>query len=270
MTMPGLGQLIRARRQSLGLSLREVSRSAGVTKGYLSEIETGRRSKAPSERVLRALEGALRLNDGELVSLGQWEAAPASVRDRVSAAREGERLGRRLASLVRSSGLDALYESGELRSLVDTITAGAGRSNVERVALGAPAPVINAVRAGAPTEYTDLGYPAGVADAYVPAPTGLEAGSFAARVVGDSMAPLYADGDIVVFDPERDTPDGCDCFVRFDRDAETTFKRVFFEEGADGESWIRLAPLNPAHETRRVLRDEVAGMYAAVYVIRRV
>ncbi|MCA9310371.1 MAG: S24 family peptidase, partial [Phycisphaerales bacterium] len=107
-----------------------------------------------------------------------------------------------------------------------------------------------------------------VADEYVSVPGVSDADAFAARVVGDSMNPEYAEGDIVVFSPAAPVRPGSDCFVRFERDAETTFKRVAFERGGDGREWIVLEALNPRYEARRVEREAVAGMYAAVYVIR--
>jgi phage repressor protein C with HTH and peptisase S24 domain len=130
-------------------------------------------------------------------------------------------------------------------------------------------PIINKVAAGYPTEFTDLGYPARVADEYISTPDLYDAQAFAARVVGDSMAPDYREGDVVVFSPERDTPDGADCFVRLDRDNETTFKRVYFERVGELER-IRLQPINLAYPARTVNREDVAGLYAAAYVVRAV
>ncbi len=79
-------------------------------------------------------------------------------------------------------------------------------------------------------------------------------------------------------------------FVRFERNEESTFKRVYFEEGDRSQvtghreevtghrseeigkagGRIRLQALNPAFASRVVEREEVAGMYAAVYVVRAV
>ena len=131
-------------------------------------------------------------------------------------------------------------------------------------------PLINKVIAGYPREFTDLGYPARVADEYVSVPGVSDADAFAARVVGDSMNPEYAEGDIVVFSPRADALDGSDCFVRLERDEETTFKRVYFERDGEDREVIRLQPLNSAYPPRAVLREEVAGVYAAVYVVRAV
>jgi transcriptional regulator with XRE-family HTH domain/SOS-response transcriptional repressor LexA len=147
-------------------------------------------------------------------------------------------------------------------------------------------PLINSVAAGYPTEFTDLGYPARVADEYVRVPDVRDPDAFAARVVGDSMEPVYREGDIVVFSPAKALVEaggaaglgargasgggGVDCFVRLEPDHESTFKRVYFERGAAGEELIRLQPLNPKYPPRVVPREQVAGLYAAVSVTRAV
>src|SRR5689334_6188925 len=73
------GQLIRARRMSLGLSVREVARSASLSPAYVSALEVGRRSTAgrpssPSFRVINGLAAALQLEParlmGELATTG--------------------------------------------------------------------------------------------------------------------------------------------------------------------------------------------------------
>src|SRR5206468_13123611 len=91
-------------------------------------------------------------------------------------------------------------------------------------------PLINKVAAGYPREFSDLDYPASIADEYVACPDVSDPDAFAARVVGNSMEPEYREGDVVVFAPMLDTPPGCDCFIRLERDSETTFKRVYFED----------------------------------------
>jgi repressor LexA len=93
--------------------------------------------------------------------------------------------------------------------------------------------------------------------------------AFAARVHGESMMPKYRPGDIVIFSPAADPREGDDCFVRFD-DGQTTFKRVFFEEGADGESMLRLQPRNEKFRPRVVRSQSVSGLYRAMYKYQRV
>lgn len=273
--MRTVGEIIRSRRQELGLTLQELALAVGCAKSYLSTIENDRREHPPSRALLQRLERALRMTVGALVSVGNLQVMPDDVRREVLSLQSDRSIGRRLAEMLSREGVDALHRSGELRKLVERLAPGQGtESEVGGLALAAAlplqAPVINKVAAGYPTEFTDLGYPARVADEYVSVPDVYDADAFAARVVGDSMSPLYHEGDIVVFSPAAATAPGSDCFVRFERDAETTFKRVYFERDAQGREMIRLQPLNASYPPRTVEREEVAGLYAAVYVVRKI
>lgn len=152
-------------------------------------------------------------------------------------------------------------------------TAGGARNVIERRSRLLPiqVPLINSVAAGYPREFTDLGYPARVADEYVLSPDVDDPDAFAARVVGDSMEPLYQEGDIVVFSPNRVVKSGMDCFVRLERDSETTFKRVMLESDGEKEgAMIRLIALNQMYGERTVPRENVAFMCPAVSVTRRI
>jgi SOS-response transcriptional repressor LexA len=133
---------------------------------------------------------------------------------------------------------------------------------------GRPVPVINSVAAGYPRDFTDLDYPPHVADEYVLCPDVADAQAFAARVIGDSMAPRFREGDIVVFSPNASAHDGQACFVRFADTGETAFKAVYLDDDDDGT--IRLQPLNPAYSPQRVNRDRINGLYPAIYRIERV
>ncbi len=266
--------------------LRKIERAMKMSKGVLVEAARWQRGLAAGGETLEAELARLRASD---------EAR------------------RRLQELLRSrGGLDAAYRSGELGALVgeDGVEAWGRRArggdragsggtpevgghadeshkgvssdaNVRTYVVGdvrrhlpREIPLINKVAAGYPTEFTDLGYPARVADEYVRVPSGgdlEDPDAFAARVVGDSMEPEYREGDVIVFSPGKAVKRGDDCFVRLEKDGETTFKRVYFEgEGnEDGDGWIRLQPLNNAYPARVVRREEVAGLYAAVTWIRR-
>jgi repressor LexA len=89
--------------------------------------------------------------------------------------------------------------------------------------------------------------------------------AFAARVVGDSMAPTYKEGDIVLFAPGKPARSGDDCFVRFSKDNSTTFKR--FQAGRGGK--IRLHPLNKNYPVEEYAREDVNGLWPAVMRIER-
>ncbi len=318
---PRVGALVRQRRLSLRWSLQRLADEVGCAKGYLSEVETGRRA-APGEAVLRRIEESMMMARGSLTAAGGLERGLAAggeiVERELSRLRDRGDAAARLATVFREKAaqgpgaLDAAYASGELRRLIERLApmdgaesgdgadaargarsgASASRGSAPgggRMGAAAPnpgvgpgalgdlsrwlpveVPLINKVAAGYPREFTDLSYPARIADEYVRCPDVRDPDAFAARVVGDSMAPEYREGDVVVFSPAKEVESGDDCFARLERDHETTFKRVYFERGGDGEELIRLQPINNAYPPRVLPREDVAGLYAAVAAIRRV
>ena len=261
-----LGELVRRRRLERKLSLQRLADRVGCAKSYLSQIETGR-ARAPAEQLVQALERELDLPAGALAGAARWERTPEPVRGAFAELERTNRFGKRLAEIIASRGVDHAFHSGELRRLVDALT-GEGGGGAQPIDLPMEVPLINRVQAGYPREFTDLGYPARVADEYVRCPDLHDPDAFAARVVGDSMAPEYKEGDIVVFSPARPVASGMDCFARLEPDHDSTFKRVYFETGAAGEQLIRLQPINSAYPPRVCPREEVAGLYAAVTVMR--
>ena len=228
-----LGAMLRRYRRGRGMTLAALAERVGVTPGYLSMIENRRVDNPPSMKVLLRLEAALSVRDASLCRAAQWEKTPGPIREELERSRRGEQAVSQPA--------------------------------------GASVPLINKVAAGYPTGFTDLGYPAGVGDdvVHVPGYTGLHGGNdpdaLAATVCGDSMLPDYRAGDIVVFSPLADVVDGSDCFARLEPDHESTFKRIFF--GPDDT--IRLQPLNKAYPARTVERDQVAGLFRAVWRMSR-
>lgn len=304
-----LGQRISAARHAAGLTLQELADQCGCAKSYLSALENSQRT-TPSEELLTKIEGALGLPSNSLVGPAQWERSLAAggpaIRRQVAKLHEERETARRLVELLKSSSqgknnLDAAYSSGELKRLVDRLSptgpgvapsptaasastpdAAGARSGLEieggsrditsttPLAFSREVPLINKVAAGYPREFTDLSYPARIADEYIRCPDINDPDAFAARVVGDSMLPEYKQGDIVIFSPQRTLKNGADCFARLEPDHETTFKRIYFETAPGGEELIRLQPLNSAYPPRTLPRDMVAGLYAAVSVIRAV
>ncbi|MBS0198445.1 MAG: helix-turn-helix domain-containing protein [Planctomycetes bacterium] len=277
------GPFVRSRRESLHLTLAQVASSVGCAKGYLSAVENGVRPP-PGDEILARLEAALQLPAARLVEMARWERSLAaggpSVRREVARLQADSAAARKLADLLRAAGgdgrhsLDAAYASGELRRCVEALsgpekTASNTAMRPMPLALAREVPVINKVAAGYPCEFTDLSYPARIADEYVRCPDVEDQDAFAARVVGDSMEPKYSEGDIVIFSPARPVKDGMDCFARLEPDHESTFKRVYFEEQQSG-THIRLQPLNSAYPPRILPRERVAGLYAAVSVLKRI
>src|SRR5438045_7858571 len=78
--METLGVKLRRKRQRLGLTLDELAGKTGISKPYLSLIETGRVPNPPSDEKLRRLEQTLAFPAGELVTQAHLQRTPKDVR----------------------------------------------------------------------------------------------------------------------------------------------------------------------------------------------
>lgn len=284
----GFGSVLRQRRALLSLSLAEVADRVGCAKSYLSAIETGRKGP-PAEPIIERLESALSMRSGELLAHAQWDQTPSDIRADLESLRKRDQHARMLAKLLslsaqQGTSLDELYASGALKSVIDHLDPDhveeSGRPEMkpersrDEIGIGAmlptEVPVVNKVTAGYPADFTDMGYPARTGDEYIRTPDLNDPDAFAARVVGDSMEPTYQEGDIVVFSPAKQVESGTDCFVRLEPDSQSTFKRVYFERDDSGTELIRIQPINNAYPPRTVPREQVAGLYVGVSVIRSI
>ncbi len=273
-----LGEIIRQRRMELGITQDHVSSQAGISKPYLSNIETGRAKNPPTDGILESLSEVLQFDPAELLRLAHLARTPPDVRQ------EHEMLSAELAKLrgvVRSlienqpdgiSNENANGNENEIKRIdgkksgLDALAKTLGDSaNIHTLTAGSVVPVINSLAAGYPSDFTDLDYPAGVADEYVRCPDLHDGQAFAARVAGDSMEPEFHEGDIVVFSPNTQPNPGDDCFVRFDNHEGTTFKRFY----QDDESTIRLQPRNNAYPAMTYPAEQITGLWPAVFRIEQ-
>src|SRR5438132_3914175 len=78
--MESLGPKLRRKRLRLGLTLDELAGKTGISKPYLSLIETGRVMNPPSDEKLRRLEQALAFKAGELLTQAHLQRTPRDVR----------------------------------------------------------------------------------------------------------------------------------------------------------------------------------------------
>src|ERR1700712_28448 len=79
-----IGDVLRRARTSQGRTLREVSDSARVSLGYLSEVERGR--KEASSELLTAICGALAVPLSEVLTVAGRQLAKQELRQEASAA----------------------------------------------------------------------------------------------------------------------------------------------------------------------------------------
>ena len=297
------GKEVRLARTKRGMTLEALASATGMAKSYLSQIETGY-APPPRDEKVRKIAEAIGLDAESLIARAHLSQLPADVKARMARLTEvfdsteeviralvaargrvapteaaategggpgGPESGRGAPAGPESEAgaeppvaldLDALHKSGLLhyRAVWGEERAEARRVPLRRI------PIINRVSAGRPQDFTDLGYPVGIADEYLSAPPELsDPNAFALRVDGDSMAPKYHEGDIVVFSPAASVSSGDDCFVRFavtggPADGEMTFKRVFYD--AEGE--VRLQPINERYAPTVVKPSEIAGIFRAV------
>ena len=75
-----MGPKIRRQRRRLGLTLDELAGRTGISKPYLSLIETGRVPNPPSDEKLRRLEQSLGFATGELLTQAHLQRTPKDVR----------------------------------------------------------------------------------------------------------------------------------------------------------------------------------------------
>ncbi len=73
----GLGRTIRAQREEMGLSQARLAVAAGLSQGYLSQIENGEVSN-PSAAVLFRLAQALHVDPRDLLQAAGYRQEPAS------------------------------------------------------------------------------------------------------------------------------------------------------------------------------------------------
>ncbi|HEY0008125.1 MAG TPA: XRE family transcriptional regulator [Tepidisphaeraceae bacterium] len=262
-----MGACLRKARRRLGLTLDELAVRTSISKPYLSLIETGRVVNPPSDEKLRRLEQSLGFPAGQLVSQAHLHRTPSDIRAmlaKLAKSHETPAEAHATAAIEKARAgipgidLDTAYLHGVLHQLVDQT-----HSNVDAVNLSS-VPVINRVSAGYPKDFTDLAYPRGAADAFIGGPNLNDPDAFAARVHGDSMSPKYKPEDIVIFSPAAPTRHGDDCFVRFD-DGQTTFKRVYYENDAQGNAILRLQPRNEKYRPKLIAPEAVTGIYRAMY-----
>ena len=112
-------------------------------------------------------------------------------------------------------------------------------------------PLIGFAQAGAGGYFDDAGFPAGQGWDEVEFPTSAE-GTFALEVSGDSMEPLYRDGDVLLVSRAEQVRRGDRVVVRT-LDGEVMAKVLHRRT----PNTVELRSINPAHEDRILAPDEI-------------
>ena len=116
-------------------------------------------------------------------------------------------------------------------------------------------PLIGFAQAGAGGFFDDGGFPAGTGWDEVEFPAGTDQHSYALEISGDSMLPVYRDGDRVIVAPDAPVRRG-DRVVVKTVEGEVLAKELKRQTAKH----IELKSLNPAHEDRTLAAAQVAWM----------
>lgn len=131
--------------------------------------------------------------------------------------------------------------------------SGAGGS-VQRV------PVIGYAQAGCAGYFDDAGYPAGSGWDELLFPSIGDPHAYALEISGDSMDPVYRDGDTIIVSPAAQIRRGDRVVVRT-RGGEVLAKQLV----RDTATKIELLSINRAHPDRSIPRSDVAWMARIVW-----
>lgn len=125
-------------------------------------------------------------------------------------------------------------------------------------------PVIGFAQAGAEGFFDEEGYPNGDSWDEVRFPdynANNDEGHYALSINGDSMEPLYRDGDVLVISPKSDLRKG-DRIVLKTKSGEVMAKELVKKTSTD----VEIRSLNPNHENRIIQANDIAWIGRIVWV----
>lgn len=121
-------------------------------------------------------------------------------------------------------------------------------------------PVIGLAQAGNAGYFDDAGYPVGGAWDEIPFPDVGDPHAYALEISGDSMEPVYRDGDVIIVSPQANIRRS-DRVVLKTHDGEVLAKNLRRRTARKYE----LQSLNPEHEDRMLSVDEVEWIARIVW-----
>jgi phage repressor protein C with HTH and peptisase S24 domain len=122
-------------------------------------------------------------------------------------------------------------------------------------------PLLGFAQAGSGGYFDDAGFPAGEGWDHIAFPEVADAHAYALQISGESMLPVYRDGDVILVSPSAPLRRG-DRVVVKTRDGEVMAKQLDHRSA----SAIELRSLNAAHEDRTLAVEEVLWMARIVWV----
>ena len=143
-----------------------------------------------------------------------------------------------------------------LSEFIELVEQSSGRRRSSNISYrdqpGPTVPLIGFAQAGVGGFFDDGGFPVGQGWEEISFPTGKLDSAYALQVSGDSMMPLYREGDVVIVDPDAQVRKG-DRVIAKTRDGEVMAKLL--ERKTTKK--IELKSINPDHKTRVFTPDEL-------------
>jgi phage repressor protein C with HTH and peptisase S24 domain len=121
-------------------------------------------------------------------------------------------------------------------------------------------PLIGFAQAGVGGFFDDGGFPVGQGWEEISPPTGASENAYALKVSGDSMMPLYREGDIIIVDPTAQVRKG-DRVVAKTREGEVFAKTLERKTS----KVIELLSLNPEHDTLKFAPDDLEWLARIIW-----
>ncbi len=148
-----------------------------------------------------------------------------------------------------------LQASGtHMAEFVSLLGGGSGQNTFQKV------PLIGLAQAGTEGYFDDAGYPAGSGWDEILFPEASDPHAYALEISGDSMEPLYRDGDVIIVSPTA-SPRRGDRVVLKTREGEVMAKLLRRRTAHR----IELESLNPEHEDRVIAVENVDWLARIVW-----
>ena len=154
-----------------------------------------------------------------------------------------------LAKIMEATG-------ASLAELLALIEDQSGRASARRASV----PLLGFAQAGAGGFFDDAGFPVGQGWEEVDLPAGAGEGAYALQVQGDSMLPLYRDGDVLIVDPAARVQKGDRVVVK--TGSGEVMAKVLASRSSRA---IELVSLNPAHPDRTIPAAEIEWVARIVW-----
>jgi phage repressor protein C with HTH and peptisase S24 domain len=148
----------------------------------------------------------------------------------------------------------------EMDAFASLVTGAPTLNNVGRTMQGRRIPLIGLAQAGGEGYFGDGGYPVGGAWDEISTPELSDPNAYALEISGDSMEPVFRDGDIIIVSPNSPVRRGDRVVVRTVK-GEVMAKELLRQSARR----IELASLNPAHPNYSFDLSEIAWIHRVLW-----